>query len=89
MMIETALVVAKNVLGKCLIVSFTIVALHSVRDLHVGRIPGSVTSNRLQQIFPQATSIEYRQGKITRDRVKLGYEMIRSVTYRFLSVFFV
>jgi RNA recognition motif-containing protein len=76
-------------LSKCLNISSTIIASYSVRDLHVGRIPGSVTYNQLQQLFPQATSIEYRQGKITHDQIKLGYEMGRIVTYRFLYVCFV
>jgi RNA recognition motif-containing protein len=70
----------------CLII---IVDPCSNRDLYVGRIPGSVTSDQLRTLFLEATSIEYRQGKITRDRVKLGYVMKRSVTHLFLFICFI
>jgi hypothetical protein len=64
-----------NELVKCLIISYIIIVPCNFCDIHVGQIPGTVTNERLQQLFPQATSIQYRQGKITRDRVKLGYHI--------------
>jgi len=77
-----------NELIKCFIFSSIIAVSYNDLNLHVGGIPGTVTSDRLQQLFPQATSIDYRQGKITRDRVKSGYEMDRNDTHRFLSFLF-
>jgi RNA recognition motif-containing protein len=74
---------------KYLTLSFAIVVSYSVCDLYVGQIPGSVTRNQLLKLFPQATSINYRQGKITRDRVKLGYEIDRRVTHNILFVCFI
>ncbi|UJR18571.1 hypothetical protein I4U23_005478 [Adineta vaga] len=44
--------------------------------IRVSQIPSSVSQNQLEQLFPQSTSIKYRQGKTTRDRVGLGYENI-------------
>ena len=58
-------------------------------DLHVGRIPDSVTQDELQRIFPRAISIEYRRGKTTRDRFKLGFEIKRSGTDHNRSNWFV
>ena len=54
----------------------------------MGQIPGSVSRDQLQQLFPQATSISYRPGKLIRNRVKLGYDIASSVTYNFRSLCF-
>lgn len=66
---------------------------YSDHDLYVGRIPGSITHDHLQQLFPQAISIEYKQGKVTRDGVKLGYDMNQNIidtltSFRFVNTRF-
>jgi len=76
-------------LNKCSTPFFAIVVPNSVCDLHVGCIPGLVTGQQLRTLFPHAISIDYRQGKITRKRVKLGYRMKRSVIHLFLIVGFI
>ncbi|CAF4191619.1 unnamed protein product [Adineta steineri] len=48
-------------------------------DLHIGRIPGSTTTDELWKLFPEAASIEYKQGKSTHDRIKLGYAFVHFV----------
>lgn len=55
-------------------------ARRSDYDIHVGCIPGSVTQDEVQRLFPRAISIEYRKSKITGGRVKLGFEISLSYT---------
>ena len=73
---------------KCQIISHIIIVPHNICELHVGRIPGTVTYERLQYLFPQATSIHYHKGKITHDRIKLGYHIDNTHILSFRICFF-
>jgi RNA recognition motif-containing protein len=74
----------ENELLKCLYASAATLGSYSDCDVHVGRIPCSATNDHLRQLFPEATSIAYRQGTSTHNRSKLGYVANMRVGYCFL-----